>query len=96
MMGALLLATGLCLADSVEALLGLFPPAILGVVLLLGGLELLAGVPLRGQGRAELAILLLTAGLSLWNAGAGFVAGLGLWHAWRRWGGARAAHRPAL
>ena len=46
-LGSLVLFTGLFLADSVEALLKVFPPALLGVILMFGGLELAAGT----QGR---------------------------------------------
>ena len=43
-LGALVLFVGLFLADSVATLLKLFPRALLGVILLLGGVELAAGV----------------------------------------------------
>jgi hypothetical protein len=43
MLGVLALFTGLFLAESVAVLFKLFPPSLLGVILLFGGLELAAG-----------------------------------------------------
>jgi MFS superfamily sulfate permease-like transporter len=85
MLGILLLAVGLLLADSAGALLRLFPAAVLGVILLLGGLQLGAGVlPAEGS-RGDRAVILLTAAIGMWNMGAGLLAGLALWygHRWR-------------
>jgi hypothetical protein len=68
----------------VATLFKLFPQALLGVILMFGGLELAAGVhenPVRKEDRY---VMLLTAGVSLWNMGVGYVAGLVLWHAYQR------------
>ncbi len=84
MLGILVLFVGLFLADSVETLFKLFPPALLGVILMFGGLELAAGVRATGEEKAERYVVLFTAGVAMWNMGAGYLAGLALWHALQR------------
>jgi MFS superfamily sulfate permease-like transporter len=83
-LGSLLLFTGLFLADSVATLFKLFPPAMLGVILMFGGLELAAGVQENASGRGDRYVMLLTAGVSMWNMGVGYLAGLLLWFAVQR------------
>ncbi|HSB78328.1 MAG TPA: putative sulfate/molybdate transporter [Candidatus Methylomirabilis sp.] len=83
-LGGLVLFTGLFLADSVATLFKVFPPVILGVILLFGGLELASGVRGEGNGKEQRYIMYLTAGLSMWNMGVGYVGGLLLWYACER------------
>ena len=83
-LGALILFIGLFLSDSVATLFKLFPRSLLGVILLFGGLELAAGAHGNGYQRGDRYVVLLTAGLSLWNMGVGYLAGLTLWHALQR------------
>ena len=83
-LGILILFVGLFLSDSVATLFKLFPRSLLGVILLFGGLELAAGAHGNGYQRGDRYVVLLTAGLSLWNMGAGYLAGLALWHALQR------------
>jgi MFS superfamily sulfate permease-like transporter len=83
-LGSLVLFTGLFLADSVQTLFKVFPPALLGVILLFGGLELAAGVEGNHQTKEERYVMLLTAGVSLWNMGAAYAVGLLLGWAFRR------------
>jgi MFS superfamily sulfate permease-like transporter len=83
-LGGLVLFTGLFLADSVATLFKLFPRAILGVILMFGGLELAAGVHGNNFQKGDRYVMLLTAGLSMWNMGVGYVAGLVLWYAFQR------------
>jgi MFS superfamily sulfate permease-like transporter len=83
-LGALILFIGLFLSDSVATLFKLFPRSLLGVILLFGGLELAAGAHGNGYQRGDRYVVLLTAGLSLWNMGVGYLAGLALWHALQR------------
>lgn len=83
LLGALLLLAGLGLADSIDALLRIFPAGVLGTILLVAGLELATSAGL-GDSRADRAVALLTAGGCLWNAGVGYLAGLALWHVFRR------------
>lgn len=84
MLGVLILLIGLFLADSVAVLFKLFPASLLGVILLFGGLELAAGAHDDGRGKEDRYVMLLTAGVSMWNMGAGYLAGLLLWHAYQR------------
>jgi hypothetical protein len=82
MLGALVLFTGLLLGDSVATLFSLFP--LLGVILLFGGLELATGALGDSLSNQDRYVLLLTAGIAMWNVGAGYLAGLLLHHATRR------------
>ena len=83
-LGSVVLFIGLFCADSVATLFKLFPRALLGVILMFGGLELAAGVQGNHVRKEERYVMLLTAGVSLWNMGVGYVAGLVLWHAYQR------------
>jgi predicted benzoate:H+ symporter BenE len=84
-LGVIVLFIGLFLGDSVALLFRLFPRALLGVILLFGGLELASGTiggnTLQKEDRY---VLLLTAGVSMWNMGVGYVGGLVLWYAFQR------------
>ncbi len=83
-LGVLILFTGLFLADSVSTLFRLFPRALLGVILMFGGLELAAGAQGNSFQKGDRYVMLLTAGLSMWNMGVGYLAGLALWFAFQR------------
>ena len=85
-MGILVLFTGVVLADSVDTLLKLFRPALLGVILMLSGLELAAGGRAPGAEKADWYVIVFTAAVAMWNVGAGYLAGLALSFALqRRW-----------
>jgi MFS superfamily sulfate permease-like transporter len=83
-LGCVVLFVGLFWADSIATLFKLFPQAILGVILMFGGLELAAGVQGNLVQKGERYVMLLTAGVSMWNMGVGYGAGLVLWHAYQR------------
>ena len=76
--------SGLFLADSVATLFKLVPRAILGVILMFGGLELAAGVHGDHFQKGDRYVMLLTAGVSMWNMGAGYLGGLLLWYGFQR------------
>jgi len=84
MLGMLVLFVGLFCADSIAILFKLFPRALLGVILMFGGLELAAGMHGNHVRKDERYVMLLTAGVSMWNMGVGYGAGLALWHAYQR------------
>ena len=85
-LGVLILVTGLFFADSIGTLFKLFPPALLGVILMFGGLELAAGVQADSLSRADRYVMAFTAGTALWNMGGAYVGGLALWYGFqRRW-----------
>jgi hypothetical protein len=54
------------------------------VILLFGGLELAAGVRADGSQKSDRYVMLLTTGVSMWNMGVGYLAGLALWYAFQR------------
>jgi MFS superfamily sulfate permease-like transporter len=83
-LGGLLLGVALFYSDSVATLFRLFPPAVLGVILFFGGIELAASLNGPGDSRADRIVLVVTAGAALWNMGAAYLAGLLLFHANRR------------
>jgi MFS superfamily sulfate permease-like transporter len=83
-LGGLVLCMGLFFADSVAILFKLVPRALLGVILMFGGLELGAGVHGNDFQKKDRYVMLLTAGVSMWNMGVGYAAGLVLWHAYQR------------
>jgi hypothetical protein len=49
-----------------------------------GGMELAAGVHENTSQKADRYVMLLTAGVSMWNMGVGYLADLVLWHAYQR------------
>ena len=57
---------------------------VLGVILFFGGIELAASVNGETFARADRTVLVVTAGVALWNMGVAYLAGLALYHASRR------------
>jgi MFS superfamily sulfate permease-like transporter len=84
MLGALLLVGALFFADSAATVLRLFPVPVLGVILFFGGIELAVGLNGETFSRSERTVLVVTAGIALWNMGAAYLAGLLFYHAARR------------
>ena len=82
--GGSLVFVGLFLADPAATLFQLFPTSVLGAILFFGGLELAAGSHGSGLDKNDRYVLLVTAGVSKWNMGAGYLAGLLLWHRFQR------------
>jgi len=83
-LGIVLLVGALLFPDSVATLFRLFPLPVLGVVLFFGGIELAVSVNGEPYSRAERTVLVVTAGLALWNMGVAYLAGLLLHHAAQR------------
>lgn len=75
MLGGLLLAIGLFLADSLAVLFRLFPPAVLGVILFLAGIQLALNGKDAGTEKAERFVVLATAAFAIWNVGLAVVFG---------------------
>lgn len=93
MMGVIVLAVGLFLASSVDTLLQLVPPAVLGTVLAFAGLELAVSAagawPIVARERY---VLVATAGVALWNMGVAYAVGLALgWASAKGWLGTEEA-----
>ncbi len=79
-LGVIVTALALFLSDSATLLLNMFPHAILGTILLFTGAELASSIrDIRGR-RANVLILILTAGIAIWNMGVAFLAGVALFH----------------
>lgn len=83
-LGGVLLAIGLFLGSSAMALVRLLPASVLGLILMFAGIELAMGARGLGRDRADVFVVMLTAGLTGWHVGAAFLAGLALWHLMRR------------
>lgn len=79
-LGIIVLILGLFFSDSVATLFRIFPPAILGVILFFTGLELASISKDIGNQRSDVYIMLVVAGLAMWNMGAAYLAGLALYY----------------
>jgi hypothetical protein len=75
-LGLVTLVAGLGFADAIAVLLRVFPAGVLGVVLLLGSLQLAAPVRLDDGARPARYVTFATAALGMWNMGLGFAAPL--------------------
>jgi len=75
-LGTLLMFIALFFSNSVLLILKIFPTSVLGVLLFFAGLELAVSSRDVGREKNDYYTFLVTAGFSLWNIGAGFVAGL--------------------
>lgn len=84
--GALLVILALFFSDSVGALFGLFPPAILGVILFLAGAQLALGSCDISRDKRERFVTLAAAAFAMWNVGLAFLFGMaGIWLVRRGW-----------
>ncbi|OPX86478.1 MAG: hypothetical protein A4E53_02911 [Pelotomaculum sp. PtaB.Bin104] len=75
-LGAILLVTSLFFSSSIVLIFKVFPASILGVILFIAGLELAVSARDVGKEKTDYFTWMVTAGFSIWNMGAGFVAGL--------------------
>lgn len=84
--GVVLLVLALVFSESVATLLRLFPPAALGVMLFLAGLQLALGSCDFSKNKGERFVTLGTAALSVFNVGVAFLFGIAvLWIVRRGW-----------
>jgi MFS superfamily sulfate permease-like transporter len=84
--GALLLVLAVFFSDSVGTLFGLFPPAILGVILFLAGAQLALGSCDFSNDKRERFVTLAAAAFAMWNVGLAFVIGMaGIYLVRRGW-----------
>ncbi len=85
-LGSLILILALFFADSATLLFQLFPQAILGVILFFAGVELAITAKDIGAEKKDVYVMLITAGLAMWNMLAAFVVGVGLyWLLRKKW-----------
>lgn len=83
-LGAVLLAVGLFLADSVAVLFRLFPTAVLGVILFLAGVQLALNSKEVGPDKVDRFVVLATAAFAVWNVGIAVVFGFLAFNASKR------------
>jgi MFS superfamily sulfate permease-like transporter len=77
-LGAILLTLAFCFSGSIEAILNVFPKAVLGVILFLTGAQLALGSCDFSKNKGERFITLAVAGFAMWNVGLAFLVGLTL------------------
>jgi predicted benzoate:H+ symporter BenE len=83
-LGVLLLVMGFFFSDSVSLIFSVFPSCVLGVILFFAGVELsmtLRDIKLKRQ---NLCVLIITAGIAMWNMGVAYVTGLLLYYLVRK------------
>jgi MFS superfamily sulfate permease-like transporter len=85
-LGVLFIVAALFFQASIVAALSLIPAAAIGAMLFVVGLYMVIGTAGSNRDKAERAVLLGTAAVTIWNVGAGLVAGIVLHHGLkRRW-----------
>jgi MFS superfamily sulfate permease-like transporter len=85
-LGIIVLLAGLFLSDSISLILRVFPRSVLGVVLLFAGVELSMVIRDVRLKKENLFVLVVTAGIAMWNMGVAYLTGLLLYYALlRRW-----------
>jgi MFS superfamily sulfate permease-like transporter len=75
-LGGLLVLLAIGFSESVVALFAVIPPAILGTILFFTGVQLARGQVDQTRSGHDFTVLLVTAGLSMWNVAVGFGVGL--------------------
>src|SRR6266446_6462717 len=79
-LGAILILLALFVSGSVQAIFGVIPREVLGVILFLTGAQLALGSCDFSKDTGERFVTIVTAGLSMWNIGLAFVVGLSVFH----------------
>jgi predicted benzoate:H+ symporter BenE len=83
-LGSIVVTTALFFSDSVSLLFRIFPDAVLGVILFFAGAELALVARDIGDRKVDFYVMLVVAGLAMWNMGVAFVVGIALDNALRR------------
>jgi MFS superfamily sulfate permease-like transporter len=76
MLGVIMMALALFFSNSVGLLFQIFPKAVLGVILFFAGAELAITTRDIGSKKEDVYVMLVVAGIAMWNMGAAFVAGV--------------------
>jgi hypothetical protein len=80
------MALALFFGGSIETVLKLFPPPLLGVILFLTGAQLALGSCEFSNDKNERFATLVTAAFAVWNVGVAFLAGAAIFYSLkRRW-----------
>jgi len=83
-LGSIVVTIALFFSDSVSLLFRIFPDAVLGVILFFAGAELALVARDIGDRKIDFYVMLVVAGLAMWNMGVAFVVGVALDNALRR------------
>jgi hypothetical protein len=83
-LGTLLLILAFFFSSSITTLFGVFPHAVLGVILFLTGAQLAHGSCNFGTDKLDRFITLVTAAFAMWNVGLAFIVGIVLTYTYRR------------
>jgi MFS superfamily sulfate permease-like transporter len=83
MLGAVLVVLALFFGDAVGLLFELVPTPVLGVILFLAGVELALGSRDQEAEKTDRYVVLATAGIAVWSAGAAVLFGIAAHHAAR-------------
>ena len=83
-LGAMLVFIALFFSESVSIIFGVFPDAILGVILFFAGSELAIVVRDIGEKKSDFYVMLAVAAFAMWNMGAAFLAGIVLENSLKR------------
>jgi hypothetical protein len=75
-LGVILLLLALFASGSVQAIFGVLPKPILGVILFVTGSQIALGACHFSRHKGERFVTVVTAGLCIWNVSAGFLAGI--------------------
>ncbi len=84
MLGAIMTVLALFFSRSVGLLFQIFPRAVLGVILFFAGAELATSSRDIGSRKEDFYVMLVVAGLAMWNMGVAFLAGIILHQAMER------------
>jgi MFS superfamily sulfate permease-like transporter len=76
MLGTIMLALALFFSSSIGVLFQSFPKALLGVILFFAGTELAITIKDIGSKKEDVYVMLVVAGVAMWNMGAAFLAGI--------------------
>ncbi len=86
MLGVIVIVLALFFSNSVSLLFQIFPKAILGVILFFAGTELGISIKDIGSKKEDIYVMLIVAGVAMWNMGAAFIVGTIIYQALqRRW-----------
>jgi MFS superfamily sulfate permease-like transporter len=83
-LGSVLLVTGLFFSASITTIFKMFPPALLGVILFLAGIQLAIGSREPGGEKIDRFVVLATAAFAMWHVGLAVLFGIAAYHASKR------------
>jgi len=83
-LGVILLVAGLCFSSHIATVIRIFPPALLGVILFLAGMQLALGSRESGGEKIDRLVVLATAAFAIWHVGVAVLFGIAAYHASRR------------